>query len=60
MPSVEEKKNVDGSSLEEPVPRYLIVELAINGFSICVNQLESMRSISIHVSMPIWNPTITE
>lgn len=39
---------------------YLIMEFAVNSLSIRINQFESMRSISIHVPVSIWDPSITE
>lgn len=39
---------------------YLIMEFAINCLSLRIDQLKSMRSISIHVPVSIWNPSITE
>lgn len=39
---------------------YLVVELAVDGLSITVDQFEGVRAIAIHVSVPIWYASVTE
>lgn len=52
--------SLQAADLTQTNIKYLIVELAVHRLPLSVDQFESVRSVSVHMTVAIWNPPIAE
>lgn len=51
--------NRQGSKVKGPETD-LVVELAVDGFAVVIDQLEGVRAVAIHVAVAVGKPSVTE